>query len=351
MSGFDGWIGENIPDEIMESAASWLALLDSADCTPADRAAFARWLSADSLHQGAFEELSEVWARLRILSDVPQLAESPNVVPFPIAAEKRVFADEIAPRTPEWSTLAASLIVIIGCILHFSLGTPSDTHITRVGEVQVLSLDDGSRVELNARSSIQIQLDNKRREIRLSDGEAVFHVQPDTRPFLVRTDLATISAVGTQFSVRADASLVEVAVIEGLVSVAAFNADRALTEYEGGLLVRFSDEIALLGAGQRLELTRESQRYEIVPEEELRDELSWRNGEIVFADTPLIAALAEMRRYQNVSIIVGDPRLNSLRISGRFPTDDAAPFLRALYEQHNISAAMDDDRYIVLRVK
>jgi len=266
-------------------------------------------------------------------------------------SEERVFADEVAPHKNEWSTLAASLLVIVGCLLHFTLGVPSDRHETDIGEIQILSLEDGSRVELNARSSIEVQISDKRRELRLSDGEAVFHVKEDSRPFVVRTDLATVSAVGTQFSVRADSSLVEVSVIEGLVSVAATQSDSALTEYDSDLLMRFSDEIALLGAGQRLKLTRESQHYENVAEEKLRDELSWRNGEVVFADTPLFAALVELRRHQGTNIIVGDPLLNGLRISGRFPTDDATPFLQALQNQHGISAERDGKRYIVLRLE
>ena len=60
MSGFDDWLGQKIPDHIMEDAATWMALLDSSNCTSADRIGFARWLSTDPLHQGAFEELSEV---------------------------------------------------------------------------------------------------------------------------------------------------------------------------------------------------------------------------------------------------------------------------------------------------
>ncbi len=113
--------------------------------------------------------------------------------------------------------------------------------------------------------------------------------------------------------------------------------------------MRFSDEIALLGAGQRLELTRESQRYESVPEHAIEDALSWRNGEVVFSDTPLLAAVAEMRRYHGVSIIVGDPALNSLRVSGRFPVDDAERFLQALDSQYGISIERDESSYVVLR--
>ena len=351
MSGFDDWIGQNVPDHIMEEAASWLALLDSSHCTLDDRAAFAHWLSADPLHQGAFEELSEVWARLHTLSDVPALTQHPDVIPFPAPPDSETFADEEPANKSEWSTMAASILVILGVIFHAGFEAPSDRHVTETGEYESLLLEDGSRVELNAQSTIEVRLDDKRREIRLSNGEAVFHVMKDSRPFVVRTDLATVSAVGTEFSVRADATLVEIAVIEGLVSVAATRSNTALTEYESDLLMRFSDEIALLGAGQRLELTRESQRYESVPEDAIENALSWRNGEVVFVDTPLVAAVAEMRRYHPERIIVGDPALNSLRISGRFGVGDAETFLRALDEQYGISIERDDSSYVVLRPK
>ncbi len=349
MSGFDDWIGQNIPDHIMDDAASWMALLDSSACTPAERVSFARWLSEDPLHQGAFEELSEVWARLHILSDVPAMTDHPDVIPFPVRVEANEFADETVPRKSEWSTLAASLLVIVGAFVHLAFGTPSALHETEIGEIQTISLEDGSRIELNARSSIQVRVDDARREIRLSEGEAVFHVEEDERPFVVRTDLATISAVGTQFSVRKDSSLVEISVIDGLVSVAATNTDRALTEYESDLLMRFTDEIALLGAGQRLELTRESKRFKTVTEDVLDDDLSWRNGEVVFSDTPLVTAIREMRRYNGSGIFIGDPVLNSLRISGRFPTNDTDSFLSLLDEEYDISIDRGDRNFVVLR--
>lgn len=349
MSGFDDWIGQNIPDEIMEQAAGWMALLDSSQATAADRIAFAQWLSEDSLHQGAFEELSEVWARLHILSDVPSMIEHPNVIPFPASAQVDAFEDEVTVRQPEWTTLVASLLLFVGVLVHIGFGTPSDLHQTKVGQVETISLEDGSSVELNALSMMKVQIDDKRREVRLTDGEAVFHVQEDERPFVVRTELAMISAVGTKFSVRSDASFVEVSVIDGLVSVAATNPGTALTEYESNLLVRFSDEIALLGAGQRLELTRESLRYQNLALATLDDDLSWRNGEIVFNDTPLLTAVAKMRRYQRVNIFIGDPVLNSLRVSGRFPTNDTQAFLAMLKDRYGIGVDENTENYIVLR--
>lgn len=81
----------------------------------------------------------------------------------------------------------------------------------------------------------------------------------------------------------------------------------------------------------------------------LDDDLSWRNGEVVFSDTPLVVAIAEMRRYDEVSIIVGDPVLNSLRISGRFPTSDAGYFLTLLDEKYGISVEREAGKFVVLR--
>lgn len=350
MSGFYDWIGENIPDNIMEDAASWMALLDSGSCTPADRLTFARWLNEDPRHQGAFEELSEIWARLRTLSDVPVMIEHPDVIPFPVEREVAAFDDEVqAASKGEWSALAASLLIIFGIISHWAFGTPSDLHVTQTGEIQIVSMVDGSRIELNSRSMIEVKIDDKRREIRLTRGEALFHVQKSDRPFIVHTELATISAVGTTFSVRTDSSVVEISVVEGLVSVAATNSGIALTEYDDDLLFHFTDSIALLGAGQRLELTREGMRYQVVSKAMLDDDLSWRNGEVVFSDTPLVAAIARMRRHHEVRILIGDPILNGLRISGRFPIDDADYFLADLQERFGIAIDRNDPNYVVLR--
>ena len=195
MSGYYDWIGQNIPDQIMEDAASWLALLDSASCTRSDRLAFAYWLNGDPLHQGAFEELSEVWARLQTLIELPALIDHPDVIPFPAEREIALFDEKASAGNTEWSTLAASLLIVVGVIIHSALGAPRDLHATETGEIQTILLVDGTRVELNALSIIEVRVDGKRREILLNSGEALFHVQEDERPFIVRTDLATVYVV------------------------------------------------------------------------------------------------------------------------------------------------------------
>ena len=311
MSFIDGWLGRNVPESVMREAAEWMALLDSADCTPTDRLAFARWLAEDPVHKWGFEELSEVWARLHTLSDIHPFADDPKITRFPgqAAAERRAFrVSETVPASREWSTLAAALLIVLGACIHFLSDTPSELHETLVGEIQTIDLEDGSRIELNALSSVEVRIDERQRQIELKDGEAVFHVQPDARPFVVSTPLATLSAVGTKFAVHVSPSIIEVSVIEGLVSVSPGTSAAAMTEYMTDLMMRFTDEIALLGAGQRIELTRETQKFLSVSADSLDEELSWRNGEVVFTERPLMSVVSEMRRYIGTRIFIGSTK-------------------------------------------
>lgn len=187
MSSLKDWLGEAIPDVIMDDAAGWLSLLDSEESHLADRLAFARWLEADPRHRLAFEELSEVWAKLQILTDVPPLLEHPDVIRF---ADAKGPADNAASvestrQRPDWSAAIAVTLVALGSMLHMLLDNSGETYSTVQGETADVVLQDGSKVELNSETRLDVRIDEQRRDVRLLAGEAVFHVAKDHRPFLV----------------------------------------------------------------------------------------------------------------------------------------------------------------------
>lgn len=339
-----GWIGESIPDAIMDDAASWMAVLDAERCNEGDRLAFARWLDEDTQHRWAFEELSEVWARLRTLTDVEPMLQSPNVVPITNnkSAAAPLILSEPVPLRSDWSTLAAISIVVLGAAVHTLVSSPGEEFVTAAGETRDVVLNDGSMMELNARTTMEVTIDRNRREILLSQGEAVFHVAHDDRPFVVRTDLGTVAALGTTFNVDVDNGVLEVSVIEGEVAVTAIDAPLPLTEFDGQAGVSFARDSELLGAGEWLEVSGSSRRLQVPGTEEFRKRLSWRNGVVSFDEQPLSIVVQEMRRYNKVSIHVADSELSSLRISGEFRTGDAADFLGQLEDRYDIVV---DDQY------
>jgi len=351
MTRLPDWLGENVPDVVMEDAASWMALLDSERSTEADRIGFARWLDEDPAHRWAFEELSEVWARLRTLSDVEPLLEQDKVVRLPSATPSVPRAGNATLPGPrrDWSAAAAIAIVALGVAAHLALSPTSETFATDVGESRSIVLTDGSMLEMNSRTSMKIVIDDQKREVRLTSGEAVFHVADDRRPFVVVTDLGSIAALGTAFNVDVSNDVLEVSVIEGKVAVTANGAPLPLTEYDNDIGVRFASEAALLSEGEWLEVSGSNYRQQLLGTEEFRKRLSWRNGVVVFEDQPLQVVVQEMRRYTHVSIHVADSELSNLRISGRFETSNAREFLAQLNEKYDIIVDDQNADWILLR--
>src|SRR5690606_37574017 len=92
---------------------------------------------------------------------------------------------------------------------------------TRLGELKVAPLADGSVMTLNTASRVVVDFTETRRVVRLLEGESLFDVAKDaSRPFLVEAGGTEVRAVGTSFTVRrlGDAP-VQVLVREGVVEV------------------------------------------------------------------------------------------------------------------------------------
>jgi transmembrane sensor len=351
MTRLPDWRGENVPDVVMDDAASWMALLDSERSTEADRIGFARWLDEDPTHRWAFEELSEVWARLRTLSDVEPLLEQDKIVRLPSATPSvpRTHNSTLPGPRRDWSAAAAIAFVALGAAAHLALSPASETFATDVGESRSIVLTDGSMLEMNSRTSMEIVIDDQKREVRLASGEAIFHVADDRRPFVVVTDFGSIAALGTTLNVDVSSDVLEVSVIEGKVAVTPNDAPLPLTEYDNDIGVRFASEAALLSEGEWLEVSGSNYRQQLLGTEEFRKRLSWRNGVVVFEDQPLQVVVQEMRRYTHVSIHVADSELSNLRISGRFETANAREFLSQLDEKYNIIVDDQSVDWILLR--
>lgn len=251
----------------------------------------------------------------------------------------------------DWSTLVVALLIGVGTLAHFASSSPSEKFVTSVGESRDIELSDGSVLELNARTTMVVRIDDQERRIELLDGEAVFHVAAGARPFVVETEFGNVTALGTSFGVEISAGRLEVSVIEGQVSVTRAGDQAPLTEYDASAGHQFTNEASLLGAGEWLEVTGSTQRVQLLGTEEFRKRLSWRNGVVVFEDQPLQAVVEEMRRYTEVSIHVADSDLSGLRISGEYETGNVMQFLAQLQENYQIEV---DDQYtdwILLRAR
>ena len=87
-------------------------------------------------------------------------------------------------------------------------------------ETKIISLNDGTKVHLNAGTTLSYSknFNSTNRTVALS-GEAYFEVEKGSSPFIISTDLAKVTVLGTKFNVRSREDGLEIGVNEGKVKI------------------------------------------------------------------------------------------------------------------------------------
>ena len=169
--------------------------------------------------------------------------------------------------------------------------------------------------------------------MRLLEGQAVFAVQSDAeRPFSVLAGPLEVRVVGTRFAVRHTPGIdgadgTRVSVDEGRVRVA--RRERAQDGAWAAPSAASLREAVFLVAGQQLESDARGLLGPVaaVPGEGIAP---WREHRLSFVDTPLGRALAELERYGPTGLVVNDPAVAALRLTGTFDPRDPRTLRRAL---------------------
>ncbi|HEY9236314.1 MAG TPA: FecR domain-containing protein, partial [Phenylobacterium sp.] len=207
--------------------------------------------------------------------------------------------------------LAASVAVLVGAGVQFVRG--QNVRTVR-GEVRRFPMADGSEAVMNSQTQLVVRYSEAQRRIDLRAGEAWFDVAKDAgRPFVVATSTATVTAVGTAFSVREIGDSTEVVVSEGTVRIRGEGDSRDMLLSEGGSL--------------RLDKRKPMQRSQLDPGR-IRRRLAWRDGLIMLDGETLSEAAAEFNQYGSRPIRVA-PEIAERRVVGVFRILDAEGFARA----------------------
>lgn len=293
-------------------ASAWLARLHGPRGADAE-VPLQDWLRCDPAHQEAFERATELWELL------------------PGAAA--IATQEVrAPRRFTPLAIAASLlaVVVTGAMTVYLSQAPAFD--TGAGEQRSTTLDDGSRIALNTDSHVTVKFDREQRQVSLDRGEAMFEVAHDVaRPFVVMAGDERIRAIGTSFVVRRDGDRVRVTLLRGKVEVTRAGERPQL--------------LAILAPGERVSAA--PQVAPVLDRPALDAVTAWRRGEILFRDTPLSEAVAEVNRYGQDRVVVNDARLGALPISGVFATDDSAEFAAAVAQLHGLRVRREGETLLL----
>lgn len=278
-------------ERVREEAALWVAKLNSGEVSEAERRQFRLWIRQSGAHRDAFFEM-------RHLLDAVGNASAVQYPP----QRKRALVDRPL-------VVAAGLVFLIGAAVAW---TRYDVqyywqadHFTTVGHQQTLTLADGSRVYLNTASAISVSFDDSQRLVELLQGEAEFVVAHDSvRPFTIVAGEHTVSALGTDFSVRrADDHLI-VTVFENAVEIK-----------------RRQESIAVVDQGRMWQLPNGSPAATPAAAD-LEETRAWREGRLVFTAKPLQHVINEINRYRYDKILLLAPTEDLQPVSGVFSIQD-----------------------------
>lgn len=327
-----------------EAATYWVARRRLGLMSAADEAAFAAWRS-DPDNAAA-------------LADVDDMVEEVGAIAAfsEVRAMRQAALAAAPPKRPPWrafGAVAASLaaVVLAGTYVADLPPAPEPAtpaapaiavqrYVTGVGEQRAVTLADGSTMALNTGSVVEVAYGPARRDIRLLKGQALFQVAHNTaRPFVVTAGDRKVTAVGTRFDVRLDGQAVKVVLVEGRVKVEPLHPSG---------VARLAPVIAVrtLDAGEEL-LAAPDTRVEITSAD-TEQATSWRQGQVIFRDNTIAEAVAEMNRYSDTQLVIDDPRIASLKISGVFGVTREENFLAALTSFYPIEADKRSPRVTAL---
>jgi transmembrane sensor len=252
---------------------------------------FADWLAENPEHNAIYDAVASLDRDLDALPAAPK----PSVA--------------IIPETPRRSSrrvwfgggVAAALV---GAISLSGLGLFGNENRveTVAGEHRTIELADGSKIEINGASVIEIDKDRPR-FARLESGEAMFHVvHRDNDPFVVETGGAKIVDLGTAFNVVRRDRQTSVAVSEGIVL---YNPDR--------------DKVRLV-AGKGIEARDGDREPPVIHDVDVASIGGWRSGLLVYNGTPLAVVAEDLKRTAGMQVRV-TPEASSLSFRGALIID------------------------------
>lgn len=285
----------------LEAAATWYVQLNDGTVCQARLDAWQAWLGASPKH-------AEAWARVEALQRQWQLMPQQAALSGLSAAQ--------AERRQVMKMLALLISAGGGMWLLSEQVTyrAMFAQISTEGRARrSVTLDDGSQLELNANTALDIRFDAGQRLIHLYRGEIMVQTAKDSlqRPFIVQTAQGRVRALGTRFTVRQLDERTQVGVLQHAVEVSPQHSIAHAVRLETGQQTTFDRDhvqrIAALPAGAA----------------------AWVQGMLSVNGWRLDEFIEELGRYRP-GVLRCEHSVRGLSISGAYRIDDTDTILENL---------------------
>lgn len=324
---------------IQGQANLWITRLDNG-LSSVEKQQLIAWINQDEAHYAALKKVSSVWQDITTQHELSGL--------FAQKVEKKPYNDYLMK-----GFLAASLVAVVLLSANIfndvnyiwlnpqhntALKPAYEKYSSQFGEQKQITLADGSVIDLNTNTVIEVAYSNHQRKVTLIRGEAKFDVVKDlTRPFTVISGHNSFTALGTIFNVeRENINSVALLVKEGSVLVAQANAPvskllETIKAVKKQQLIKIEKSEYILSSGEKIAITNDIKSpIQGLSAHEVEQELAWQQGILIFDGEPLAQVLKEVQRYNPIKFMPINADLANLRVSGYFKTNDINGLLQSL---------------------
>jgi transmembrane sensor len=273
-----------------------LAASLSRPLSSAEQAVLDAWAEGSAQAREEIAETREAWLAVGLAAEDPAVRALRRTVRLETGLDRPAAG---RPHRPDRRWLVGGLAlaaasVAAGVVL---VDRPrTETYAAPPHAAARLTLTDGSHVTLSPGGRLTARLSRHARALALTDGDAFFDVSHDARrPFTVAVSDRTLTVLGTRFNVAGGRRLT-VSLVQGSLRVTQAGAPDVL-----------------LRPGERYLSGERGGRAETG---DVAGDASWTSGRLVFADVGLVEVADRLSRAAGRKVILSDPSLAELRLSG-----------------------------------
>ncbi|MBT32459.1 MAG: hypothetical protein CMO01_22575, partial [Thalassobius sp.] len=246
-----------------------------------------------------------------------------------------------AKKATSWFYLRAASIVFLIALgvaswlfvqSNLWLKLQNENIATLSGETKSITLADGTKVKLNANSSLYYPkaFNGNTREVLL-EGEAYFDVASDKeKPFTIHTGQVETTVLGTVFNLRhfKDENFTELLLEEGKVAFTAAG----------------KEEIVLPG-----EVVQYSETTEKISKQKNKNPniLAWQTGELKFNETPINELIKTLQRYYHTEFTLDNSANLACSYTGTFNKNTLEEVLEIMQLSSSFTFKKQGDKILI----
>ncbi len=312
------------------------------------------WLADSDDNKKEFEKIKDIWA-VNYYSELPASIDidmewtklNEKIRTFDKQGVKETFWGKsfslgfVPKLRPILVGVFVLFAVVIGIyLLNQDVSKPILNVInTSNKEYKEIQLPDGSTVHLNSCTRIKYltKSDGDRKIFNNGDrkvilnGEAFFSVTKNKKPFIITTENAKITVLGTKFDVLSRDKNTRVVVKEGKVNF-------STKDMNAKAIYLTKDQLSTINKNSEPTLPRQVDAGYF---------LGWMNGSIIFYRTSISEIARDLERRYNIKISLPVDSLNNYTLTGSFKNSDADSAVSMVCLALGLDFEKQNDNYII----